>query len=280
MANVVRIGIRWFLGLRQPWLWSLVLALALVAFAISSRLVCVSHVGDKAVWGGKAIALLLIVCELTSILLTTMWFVFREVIILDDKEKVERFVSHWPEEKLRENVTTLVENHKEKAVEHADILMNQFLSLDIIALEVARRMGAFFLLAAIHIISFTVTTFALVTWTYGGLQTPAVANLSYPYLNIKPEVAESWPRLLETSLYLNLITISTTGFGDMAPAASLCARILVDVEVISSMFLFIFGLNMLASILVENSYQSWATRRELLRAHLRLSLAQAWSAVQ
>jgi hypothetical protein len=271
---------KWFIGLRQPWLWSIISAGMLIVFSVSSRWVCTERISYSAVWWGKATVIGLLFVSLVSLLLTTLWFVFTEVVIIDDKEKCEKFVSRWPEDKLHRSILALIESYKASAVEHSDALLSQFLERSMIAREVSRRMGVFFLLALIHLTTFTAATFSIITWTYGGLHGLPTASLTYPYLNVGPDVAGNGSQLLEASIYLNLITISTTGFGDMAPTPSLCARILVDAEVLSSMFLFVFGLNMLASILVENSYQSWVSRRKLLRKHLRRALAQAWLSVQ
>ena len=74
--------------------------------------------------------------------------------------------------------------------------------------------------------------------------------------------------LIEQSLYHNLVTISTVGYGDFAPV-TVAGRFMVVCEILTTLTVLTLGLNILVGIIFEGSALAWFGRRDLVFEFLR-----------
>lgn len=147
-----------------------------------------------------------------------------------------------------------------------ETLAIETLNTSVLAAEALRRLVTFGSFAFRLLIAFVVATVALVH-----LQ-PTGGPEEDVFLNVN--MSDGLPLVLERAVYLNLVVIATLGFGDMAPIHSaLPARVLTDIEIVTSSLLVLFGVNLLIGLVLEGSAASWAQRQIILQRHFRKLVA-------
>ena len=137
---------------------------------------------------------------------------------------------------------------------------------DALAGEALKRLATFGAFAARLIAAFVLATMALVFLEPTGGPDKDVFQSVHMSLGL--------PAVAERSLYLNLVLISTVGLGDMAPLAA-PARILTDIEIVTSALLVLFGVNMVVGLVLEGSATAWAQRRDLVSEYLERRIQDA-----
>jgi hypothetical protein len=264
--------------LQQRWSFrrSLVSLILVLLVSLTAVLIAqfVSSSSPQAMgWGNVIIVLafIFLIFEILSFVFTLTWY-FLDQIFIEEFERADRLVSHCLSKEDRElTFGKLAQAAPEAEAEEArdkkntpvDDLVEQLLRGEMLGVEALSRITMFMLLGARLVMVFTLTTISLeyAHFIKGGC--PSIfGQIAYP-LNTFSGVC--W--LLEESIYSNLVTMATVGYGDMSPQ-TMVGRFMVDLEIVTAILFLTFGINMLVTLVIDSSRLAWIGRRDVLRRHI------------
>src|ERR1035438_9082072 len=186
-------------------LWSTTPVLVTAGFAWYEA-ACGKHFDGGAAW--QVVTLLALLCEVVGLLLAMVKYLL-ENLYASQEEHAARLLARWPE--FRQKV---IENNKpsltDEELEHCTDAVFGRVPL---SAEAVSRIGVLPRLGLRLVVVFTACTVALTLWSYiGGNKNPVFGDILFASPNCSDVFA-----LGEQSVYANLVTLSTVGFGDMAP---------------------------------------------------------------
>jgi energy-converting hydrogenase Eha subunit A len=242
-------------------LWSTVPILATTALA-SYEAGLGNHVDGSTTWQG--LTLLALLCELVGVLLAMMKYLL-ENLYASPEEHAARLLARWPD--YRQKVIDLSKPNLTE--EELDRCVKGVFQRVTLSAEAVARISLLPRLGLRLLVVFTACTMSLALWSYiGGDKNPVFGDQLFASRNCRDVAA-----LGEQSIYTNLVTLSTVGFGDMAPR-SLSGRLMVDCEILMSLFSLIFVANIIGGLLMENSGWAWSSRQEPMKIHIRKLVTQ------
>jgi hypothetical protein len=216
----------------------------------------------------QALTILFLVCDLVGVLLAMMKYLL-ETLYASPEEHAARLLGRLPEYRREVIKNSISQKSEEDLNVYVEKCASDVFQKVPLSAEAVTRIRALPALGLRLVIAFTTCTMSLTLWSYvGGEGSPVFGDQRFGSPNCVNVLA-----LGEQSLYSNLVTLATVGFGDMAPR-SVFGRLMVDCEIIMSIFLLIFVANIVGGLVMENSGWAWNERRDEMKSYLHKILIQ------
>lgn len=218
---------------------------------------------------GIVLTLVFLLIEIGVLLRASLRYLVKHMFA-PPKEHAARLLERLPNcEKMMERLSQKPSTTDDEINSVVNLMLHQRK----IGAEAIERMTILPVIVLRILADFTLATTGLIWWAYLREACHTAANQLFFGIAYEPNGLMSVFRLLERSVYLNLVTISTVGFGDHFPRY-LCARLMIDAEIATTIFGFTFCTNVLVGILMENSGWAWEARRESLQRYLKSFLQE------
>ena len=191
---------------------------------------------------GQALIMLGLLFEIYGYLFFMAWFIVARVIE-DANTRVARLVRFLPDYYQRvKEAESLTGDHREKYISR---MAGTCSSPEFRAYSAIRHYLLFPILGARLIAAFTLVTFAMIVFDYH----PTTAGQKKPTTSLKvttPMTPASVLQLIGSLVYFHIVTVSTTGFGDISPVRPL-ARLITSMEIVLTTLTFAFIANVIVS---------------------------------
>lgn len=210
--------------------------------------------------------------EVLAFICTLTWYFLNEVFI-DEFERADKLISRLEPTERASTFSLMAGLHAEEQKDHVDSLVEslvaQLLRAETLGAEAFDRIIMFVFLAMRLLFVFSLATVALEFANFlTGNSKSVFGKISYSFNSVAGILS-----VVEQAIYGNLTTIATVGFGDMAPEM-LAGRLLVNMEIATAILFLSFGINMLATLVMDSSVLAWSGRREVVELHIRRSIEQ------
>jgi len=200
-------------------------------------------------------------------LICTMGSYILDEIFVPPLDRAERLARKLPN--LEEVVHSLVCTETQTRDARVDAVVAEMLQSDHGSSEALDRICTFAQLGMRLLLAFVFTDVSLECGSFiSGHSGAGFSDLAYSF--------QSWwafAEILDKSFYFNLVTIATVGFGDMGPKI-FWARLVVDVEIMTSILFLTYGINILVSLVMDSTTSAWIGRKEVLTEFMHTAVNQ------
>lgn len=249
----------------RAYLWSALPLLVIVTLADLNV-----HARVTSPWvrpAGLCVVFLAVVVEVVALAVSVLQYLRRHVFA-PPNEHADRLIDTPG---IHEQIEDLVNADDEVTREELEPILDTALHADSIATQACKRLAFVGIILGRLWSIFTLAYFAVILLDFGvGHHRALIGQFLY-------KGPDGWvyglARLFERCAYANIVTLSTVGFGDLAPN---CweLRLLVDIEILAGFVLLALGLNVIAALVMDNSGWAWAGRRLVVEEHVLRTIKQ------
>lgn len=244
------------LSLKQSWIFSL---------PVYSLIFCVIVIAEKTRPAPIQHNILLIILMLLAlffesgvVLLSSLQYLLN-IVYLPIEERIDDIIECC--QTTQKGIQKLIKKKQNPNLEEIKEIVNTLLRRpSLFGGEVLKRFAILSYFASRLFFAFIATTIGIV----------CLQPFGQPGCAIFGDISFSLDlmHIIEKSFFLNLVSMPTIGFINMAPKC-LPARIMVYIQIFSSFFLIIIGINLLLGTVFENSALAWEGRKEKLCEHIQ-----------
>jgi hypothetical protein len=245
--------------LKSRWDWprnltfSLVFFIVAVAFSILSWILAAPHPTLK-LWL-TVVLFAALFCEVVSVVVSLGWFLLSH-ISLSGKEQADLLFSKLSKQDRDDCLSRFSHSTKEKEDKAVQSCLDLVTSKYCLAAQMVDRFtffGGVWLRVWLAFASGSICLSML--QKIAACPVPVFGAARYD-LSLSGIAS-----LIEQSIYHSLVTISTVGYGDFAPV-TLAGRVLVVWQILTTLAVLTFGLNILVGLILESSALAWGGRRD------------------
>lgn len=203
-------------------------------------------------------------CEVVSVIVSLGWFLLSH-ISLSGVEQANLLFSKLSKQEQKECLSAFTKSGRTKEDKTAQGCVDQITSKYCLAAQMVDRFMFFGGVWLRVWVAFAAASIALsMLQKIAECPVPVFGTATYD-LSFSGVAS-----LVEQSIYHSLVTISTVGYGDFAPV-TLAGRVLVVWQILTTLAVLTFGLNILVGLILESSALAWGGRKDtvfefLLRA--------------